>query len=111
MNYHKKQFHVISTSENGEVEPGLLFNYIQKGNILSCAYSSIGILSGHLLGTVDADGKINMAYHQINSDGQIMTGKCISVPETLPDGKIRLHESWEWTSGNKGKGTSILEEV
>tara|TARA_B110000259_G_scaffold11504_1_gene12482 strand:+ start:72 stop:215 length:144 start_codon:yes stop_codon:yes gene_type:complete len=25
--------------------------------------------------------------------------------------KIRLHESWEWTSGDKSKGQSIIEEI
>jgi hypothetical protein len=39
-----------------------------------------------------------------------MTGICISKPEILENGKIRLHEFWEWTSGDKSKGTSIIEE-
>jgi len=25
--------------------------------------------------------------------------------------KIRLHESWQWTSGENTKGTSVLEEL
>ena len=51
-----------------------------------------------------------MRYHQINHKGEIMTGKCSSKPEILPNGKIRLHETWEWTSGDKSKGTEIIEE-
>lgn len=26
------------------------------------------------------------------------------------NGKIRLHETWEWTSGDQSKGQSIIEE-
>jgi hypothetical protein len=40
-----------------------------------------------------------------------MTGVCHSKPEILKNGKIRLHETWQWTSGDQSKGKSILEEV
>ena len=40
-----------------------------------------------------------------------MTGTCKSKPEILENGKIRLHESWEWASGDKSKGQSIIEEI
>lgn len=39
-----------------------------------------------------------------------MTGICHSIPEILSNGKIRLHETWEWTSGDLSKGQSIIEE-
>jgi hypothetical protein len=50
-------------------------------------------------------------YHQINAQQEIRTGICTSRPEILPNGKIRLHESWQWTSGDKAKGYSVLEEI
>jgi len=40
-----------------------------------------------------------------------MTGKCTSIPEILSNGKVRLHEEWEWTSGDKSRGCSIIEEL
>jgi hypothetical protein len=40
-----------------------------------------------------------------------MTGTCISTPEILPDGRLRLHESWRWTSGDGSSGESAIEEV
>ena len=51
-----------------------------------------------------------MRYHQINDNDQFMTGVCLSKPEIMENGKIRLHETWEWTSGDKSKGKSIVEE-
>ena len=56
------------------------------------------------------DGNIDMRYHLVNEKAELMTGTCISKPEILNNGKIRLHESWEWTSGDKSKGQSIIEE-
>ncbi|MDG1477080.1 MAG: n-acetylglutamate synthase, partial [Vicingaceae bacterium] len=80
-------------------------------NIISCSYSSEEITHGHLLGKVDSRGNIQMSYHQINTQGALMNGICSSKPELLDNGKIRLLEEWQWTSGDKSKGRSILEEV
>ncbi|MEO9532943.1 MAG: n-acetylglutamate synthase [Crocinitomicaceae bacterium] len=111
MNYDNKKFRALSNSENGEIEEGLIFHYRQKGNVLSCAYAGDKISSGHLLGIVHEDGSIEMRYHQVNSKGELMTGTCKSVPEVQEDGKIRLYETWKWTSGDLTSGQSILEEI
>jgi len=111
MNYNNKRFRVISNSENGQVNSSTIFEYKQENNILTCSYSGENIERGHLIGIVTSNGIINMAYHQIDSEGKLMTGKCISTPEQMPNGKIRLHEKWQWTSGDKSSGTSTLEEI
>jgi len=110
MNYNNKFFRAISNSENGEISTETVFHYKQAGTILTCEYSGGAILQGHLIGLVDSDGIIEMRYHQVNKHGKLMTGICTSRPEFLKNGKIRLHESWQWTSGNQSKGNSILEE-
>jgi len=111
MNYHDKRFQVKSVSENGEVSSTLIFHYKQKENILTCRYEDEHIRFGQLLGIVDQEGNIDMRYHQVNRQGKLMTGRCHSKPEVLANGKIRLHESWEWTSGDFSKGNSIIEEI
>ena len=110
INYHNKCFKPVSTSINGEVSDETVFRYAQSGNILTCTYSGGRIQTGHLIGLIDMEGKIDMRYHQVNENGELMTGMCTSTPEFLPDGKIRLHEAWQWTSGDRSKGNSILEE-
>jgi hypothetical protein len=111
INYHNKTFIPVSNTENGETSSETVFKYQQTGNILTCIYTGGRIKTGHLIGLVDEDGNIDMHYHQVNDKGQLMTGVCRSRPERLPNGKIRLHESWQWTSGDQSRGTSILEEV
>lgn len=110
INYHNKQFKPVSNSENGETSSETIFHYVQNGNILTSDYSGGKILKGHLIGLVDPDGHIDMRYHQVNEKGELMTGICTSVPELLPNGKLRLHEIWQWTSGDQSKGQSIIEE-
>ena len=80
-------------------------------NILTCSYSGDNIVNGHLIGLVDDNGKIEMSYHQINTKGELMTGICFSEPELTGNGKIKLYENWEWTSGDKSSGKSVLIEM
>jgi hypothetical protein len=111
MDYNNKTFRPVQSAENGETTGETVFEYKQEGNMLTAHYSGGGIRKGHLIGIVDEMGSIEMRYHQINSKGVLMTGVCFSKPEIMESGKIRLHETWHWTSGDHSKGKSILEEV
>jgi len=111
MNYHNKKFRPLSNSDNGESSDETIFHYKQQGNVLSAEYAGGKIKYGHLIALVDPDGNIDMRYHQINDKGELMTGICTSRPEVLENGKIRLHETWQWTSGDCSKGQSVLEEL
>ncbi|MEM9052314.1 MAG: n-acetylglutamate synthase [Bacteroidota bacterium] len=109
--YHHRSFKPVQNSENAETTEETVFLYEMHGNILTSSYSGGNIKKGHLIGLVDELGNIDMRYHQVNLKGEIMTGICQSKPEILSNGKIRLHETWQWTSGDCSKGTSILEEI
>jgi len=110
ISYNDKIFKPVSNTENGETSSETIFHYKQVGNLLTAEYSGGKIKYGHLIGLVDPNGNIEIRYHQVNNKGELMTGICFSRPEILSSGKIRLHESWEWTSGDKSKGQSIIEE-
>lgn len=111
MNYNNRRFSPVANTENGETSAKTIFEYKQNGNILTSQYSGGEIVKGHLIGLVDDQGNIEMRYHQVNKKGGLMTGICFSKPEILENGKIRLHETWEWTSGDLSKGKSVLEEL
>ena len=110
MNYNNKVFKPISNSNNSETSSDTIFEYKQVGRILTCIYSGGNVKIGQLIGNVDVSGIIDMRYQQINQNGDLSTGICQSTPEFMPDGKIRLHEEWQWTSGDLSSGHSILEE-
>jgi hypothetical protein len=111
INYNNKVFAPLSNSENGEVDLGMQFVYQQTGNIVTSTYAGGRIRSGHLIALVDEQGNLDMRYHQVNDKGEITTGICKSTPEQLPNGKIRMHEKWQWTSGDRSEGESLLEEL
>ena len=111
INYNNKKFRAVSNSENGAVDEQTIFHYFQNENILTCTYIGNSIKHGHLIGIVDENGNISMRYHQINANGELMTGICNSTAEIMENGKIRLYEKWQWTSGDLSKGESVLEEI
>jgi hypothetical protein len=111
MNYDNKKFRPVTTTENGQVSGETVFHYRQSGNVVTATYSGGGVQYGHLIALVDADGCLDMRYHQVNQQGELHTGICRSVPELLPDGRIRLQETWQWTSGDGSAGTSVVEEI
>lgn len=110
INYNNKLFKPISNTENGETSNDTIFVYKQVDNILTSEYSGGKIIKGQLIGVVAENGEIDICYHQVNDKGELKTGICKSKPEILSNGKVRLHEKWEWTNGDKSIGQSIIEE-
>ncbi len=110
INYHGRKFRGISNSPNGQVSGNTIFNYSQIGDKLVATYSGGGILEGHMIGHVHEDNSLAFVYHHIDTDGVMKSGHCKSTPEILPDGRIRLQETWLWTFGGEGDGASVVEE-
>ncbi len=99
------------TSESGDADPDTLFHYFQDGALVWANYSGGPVTLGHLIAIADDEGGLDMRYQHVNSSGHLMTGICRSTPEVLPDGRLLLHEKWQWTSGDMSSGESRLEEV
>lgn len=111
LNYHNKRFRSVSNSEGGDVGGDTIFHYQQEGDIVSATYEGGDVRLGTLIAKVDDEGKLDMRYQHINKEGELMTGKCISIPEILSDGRIGLKEKWQWTCGDFSEGESVLEEI
>ena len=66
-----------------------------------------------MIGIVDYNAgnitSVERALKSLNIDDEIKSGKCLSTPEILEDGKICYHENWIWDSGEKG--TSVIKEI
>ena len=111
IDYDGRKFRSISNSETGEVGADTIFHYHQKDDLVWAEYSGGDIQLGTLIATVSLDGSLDMRYQHVNHEGELMTGMCRSTPEILPDGRLRLHEKWRWTSGDLSKGESVIEEI
>lgn len=110
IDYHNRRFRSVENTANGEVSGATVFHYRQHADVVWATYAGGGIAQGTLVATIDAEGKLDMRYAHVNDAGELMTGRCHTTPERLPDGRLRLHERWQWTSGDRSSGTSVLEE-
>jgi hypothetical protein len=110
INYNDRSFVPKTNSENGEVDGQTVFHYHQEGTTLWAEYAGGEIARGYLLGTVANDGTLDFHYQHINTSGQIRIGKCQSVPHTPDNGKLELHETWQWLNGDLSKGESVIME-
>ena len=64
---------------------------------------------GHLIGERH-DDRLEFRYVHLDDAGRTASGRCRSRVEVLPDGLLRLHETWAWES-RPGAGSSIVEEI
>jgi hypothetical protein len=111
IDYDGRRFRAVETAANGEVSGETLFHYRQSGSVVWATYEGGSVRFGTLVATASDAGVLDMRYAHVNTAGALMTGTCVSTPERLPDGRLRLHERWQWTSGDGSRGESVVEEV
>lgn len=111
IDFHKRRFSGVTNSPNGQVSGDTIFQYEQYGQQINGTYQGGSILRGHLLGILREDGRLEFVYHHEDTTGNLRSGHCISIPEILPDGRIRLYERWKWDYGGEGEGESVVEEI
>lgn len=104
-----RRFRAVADTVGGEVGTLTEFTYHERDGEIWAEYAGGTIRRGSLVGVRDGD-EIEFRYAQLNTAGETSTGHCVSVLRLLPDGRLRLEETWEWES-RPGSGTSAVEEV
>ncbi len=110
-NLEGKVFKSIANTENGEVDGDTLFRYHQDGNHVWAEYAGGSIVHGHLVAIKQVDGTLEMHYHHINDQDEVMIGRCTSTPALTAEGKLLFNEQWQWLNGDKSHGTSKVVEI
>ena len=110
INYNGRSFVPKMNSDNGEADGQTVFHYRQEAKTVWAEYAGGEIVRGHLIGTVSDDGALDFHYQHINADGHIRIGKCRSIPHWTENGKLELHENWQWLNGDFSKGRSVVVE-
>jgi hypothetical protein len=109
--YEGRIFRSLSNSRFGEVSEETIFHYHQDQSIVWAEYSGGIIVRGMLIACMDEEGVLDLRFQHVNAEGELRTGIVKSTPEILPDGRYRLYERWQWTSGSQPSGESIVEEI
>jgi len=96
----------------GPAEPvpgSVIGHYHQHDDLVWAEFGGDRVRTGRLVGVRDPVGVIEAAYCQIMADGEVVAGRCVSTPTTLPDGRVRLTEQWHRADGSTG--VSHIEEL
>lgn len=99
----------VADQAPGQVGTRTRFTYHERDGRIWAEYTGGDVVRGHLVGTRDAD-TLDFRYVQLRQDGTTSSGHCRSTVTDLPDGRVRLEETWEWES-REGSGTSVVEEL
>ncbi len=99
----------VADQAPGQVGTRTRFTYHEKDGEIWAEYSGGDVVRGHLVGTRDGD-RLDFRYVQLKRDGTTSSGHCVSTVVELPDGRVRLDETWEWESQD-GSGTSVVEQL
>ncbi|WP_405858538.1 hypothetical protein OG407_15540 [Streptomyces sp. NBC_01515] len=99
----------VADQAPGQVGTRTRFAYHEKDGEIWAEYGGGDVVRGRLVGTRAGD-RIDFRYVQLKTDGTTSSGHCVSEVVALPDGRIRLDETWEWES-QEGNGTSTVEQV
>jgi hypothetical protein len=86
-------------------------HYHQQADLVWGEFTGGDVRRGSLAGTSTPDGELRFAYCMVLAGGDIVTGRCRSIRETLADGRIRLVEHWERFGTDADSGVSYLEEL
>ena len=110
ISYHDMYFVGVENYDSGDLTAETIFHYRQHDDLVWGTFEGGRALHGNLIAKILVDGKLEMVWQYLNQDGEFVSGKCISKPEILSDGRIRLHESWQ-IAGSGETGQSVIEEV
>ncbi len=105
-----RTFRDITPHHQGDVGGDTRFAYREDPDgVVHARYEGGSVRLGYLVGKRTGDS-LDVRYTHLTVDGETAAGLCTSRIETLDDGRLRLHETWEWTS-RSGTGTSVVEET
>ncbi|MGV9991712.1 hypothetical protein [Streptomyces sp. NPDC003374] len=99
----------VADQSPGQVGTRTRFTYHERDGQIWAEYAGGDVVRGRLLGTREGD-RLDFRYVQLDRDGTTASGHCVSAVVELPDGRVRLEETWRWES-RPGSGTSVVEQV
>jgi len=109
ISYHDRRFIGVVNYDDGDLTKDVRFHYRQKDHTVWGTFEGGRVRFGMLIADVLDGDRLDMRWQYLNCEDEFIGGTCLSVPELLPDGRLRLHESW--TIDGDVSGESVIEEV
>ena len=103
-----KRMNATVTAPNGAINENTIFHFKQKGDLITAKYAGGKVTAGFLIGKISS-GKFEFQYTQMHEDYSLHGGHSICEIDIAKDGRLKLTEYFEWSSGEKG--INVIEEL
>jgi hypothetical protein len=107
---HDKRF-VTTENAHGVSSAETVFHYYVDGRTITGTYAGGRIQTGHIVGLTTSPETVEMLYHCITTDGELLAGQSRGRLSVDRDGRIKLDFDWSWLSGKVGGGQSQYIEL
>ena len=107
---HDRRF-VVANNAQGLSGTGTVFHYQIEDVVVTGTYQGGRIRTGHQVGRVTGPDSIELLYHCVTHEGEILAGWSRGRVGADDAGRTTLHFVWGWLSGATGGGESSYVEV
>ena len=101
----------VAGNSHGVSGAGTVFHYQVEGNDISSTYQGGRIRMGHQVGRATGPDSIELLYHCVTTDGEILAGWSRGTVGVDHAGRTTLAFVWGWLSGATGGGESSYVEL
>lgn len=110
MTLNNKKF---KTKENkvGLASDETIFDYSQSDKTIIGKYSGGKIKEGFILGKQVNETKIELLYHCLTVDGELLAGESSGTLVENEEGLMEIKLDWNWLNGDKSGGKSHYIEI
>jgi hypothetical protein len=102
---------VTTGNEHGVSGAETIFEYATNGDRITGSYRGGRIADGHLVGKVTGADRIELLFHCLTADGELMAGESRGRVSRNARGLVELHFEWAWLTGDRSGGHSSYVEV
>jgi hypothetical protein len=107
---HDRRF-VTTGNPHGVSGADTVFHYRMDGPTIGGMYRGGRIRDGHLIGRATGAETIELLYHCVTTEGELLAGWSRGRVGTDATGRTTLAFEWGWLSGTQGGGESHYIEL
>lgn len=107
---HDRRF-VADGNPHGVSGADTVFHYLVEDGIVRGTYRGGRVREGHLVGRVTGQDAVELLYHCVTADGELLAGWSRGRVGTDAEGGTTLAFTWGWLAGAEGGGESRYVEL
>ena len=102
---------VTTGNEHGVSGTDTVFEYHMDGQWITGRYEGGRVARGHLVGRVTGPDRIDLLFHCVTNDGELLAGQSCGRVSRNARGLVELHFDWAWLTGDRSGGQSSYVEL